>query len=62
VSREEREMSSNDGGGFGCLGIIVGVIVIWALVFGVTVDGNHYGLSCSCNDGVTVEKEHSDVH
>lgn len=40
----------------GCLSLILGVIVIWALLFGVTLDGKHYGLSgCSCKRGVQVQ-------
>lgn len=49
---------SNDGessGGCGCWGIvsfILFVIVVWALLFGVTIDGRHYGVSCSTERGV----------
>ena len=39
----------------GCLTVIVVCIALWALVFGVTVDGKHHGLSCSSEDGVKVE-------
>lgn len=39
---------------FGCVGCVVTVIVLWALLFGVTYGGKHYGLSCSCANGVEV--------
>lgn len=39
-------------GGCGCLTTIVVLVVMWALVFGVNVNGKHYGISgCGC-DGV----------
>lgn len=44
-----------DGSGCGCLSAIVFLILIWALVFGVTIGGKHYGLSCTCERGVVVE-------
>jgi hypothetical protein len=48
--------SNNNGGGspFGCLGCIVTILVMWALLFGVTVGGKHYGVGCSCSEGVRV--------
>jgi hypothetical protein len=36
----------DSGGYLGCLGMIVFVFVLWALLFGVTYKGKHYGLSC----------------
>jgi len=43
----------NGGTGcFGCLTIIAFFIIVWALIFGVTVGGHHYGISCSTADGV----------
>lgn len=39
---------------FGCIGCVLTVIVLWALLFGVTYGGKHYGLSCSCANGVEV--------
>lgn len=40
---------------FGCLPLVISCLVLWALLFGVTIDGKHYGVSCSCENGVTVE-------
>jgi hypothetical protein len=40
----------------GCLGIVVILIALWAVVFGVTVDGKHYGLtSCKTDGGVHID-------
>ena len=50
----ENKSGSGGGGGCGCLGIIVFCLLVWALVFGVTVDGRHYGIGCTCAEGVTV--------
>jgi len=49
------ELELNTGGCLGCIGTVVAIIVLWALIFGVTIGGQHYGLNCSCNDGVEVE-------
>ena len=47
--------SNSSGGGCGCISIIAACLFVWALVFGVTVGGKHYGFSgCDCN-GVHVE-------
>ncbi len=40
----------------GCLGWIVAVLLLWALFFGVTWDGKHYGIGCSRERGVEVYK------
>lgn len=40
----------------GCLSVILGVILLWALLFGVTWDGNYYGISCSTERGVEFHK------
>ena len=39
----------------GCVMVIVALIILWAILFGVTVGGQHYGLDCSCDQGVQVE-------
>lgn len=49
-------MSDNNSGGIGCLPLILFGFLIWALLFGLTVDGKHYGVSCNCADGVKVSK------
>lgn len=41
-------------GGCGCLGLIVTIVALWALIFGVTYGGKHHEMSCSCNRGVEV--------
>lgn len=46
--------SSSSGGGCGCITIVVTCLFFWALIFGVTVGGKHYGLSCSTEHGVQV--------
>jgi hypothetical protein len=43
-------------GGCGCLSIIVGIIVIWAVGCGVTWKGVHYELKCGCDRGVEIEE------
>jgi hypothetical protein len=40
----------------GCLIRILCLIVIWAVCFGVTVDGHHYGIDLGCKNGVEVRK------
>lgn len=43
----------------GCWGFvtsIIAIIVLWALVFGVTIDGKHYSLSCDAKHGVVIER------
>ena len=40
----------------GCLVWILCIIVLWAVCFGVTIDGHHYGIDLSCNKGVEVLK------
>lgn len=43
----------------GCLGVIVFVFVMWALIFGFTVGGQHYGITCSFEHGVEVRTDGS---
>ncbi len=47
--------SDANSDGWGCVSIILWVIVIWALLFGVTVNGRHHGVSRSCERGVGIE-------
>lgn len=49
----------NDGCGCGCgcslatvISLILAGLLLWALVFGVTVDGRHYMLGLSCDRGI----------
>jgi hypothetical protein len=42
--------NGGNGGGCGCVGLIASILFIWALVFGVNVNGKHYGMDgCNCN-------------
>jgi hypothetical protein len=51
------EVSGNGGGCLGCMGFIICVVIIWALIFGVTIGGKHYGISsCSTEKGVQIDK------
>ena len=50
--------NSNVGSGtdaLGCAGVVLRIAFLWALIFGVTVGGKHYGASCSCDRGVAVD-------
>lgn len=40
--------------GLGCLKFVLTMIVLWALLFGVTWKGRHHGVSCTCDRGVVV--------
>ena len=46
--------NGNSSGG-GCLRVILLVLVLWALIFGVTWNGRHYEIGCSCDKGVHVQ-------
>lgn len=46
-------MSDSESSDGSCLGTILLFILIWILLFGVTISGKHYELGFSCNDGVT---------
>lgn len=50
------ESGSSDGGGLGCLWTIFVFVTIWAVCFGVTIDGHHYGIDLSCAKGVEVQR------
>ena len=51
-------MKSNEHSGCGGLvTIILAVLFIWALLFGVTIDGKHYGLSgCDPEKGLEIDR------
>lgn len=56
MGEEKRKTTTVEiGGGFGCLGTIAVLIVLWGLVFGFTWNGVKHGISCSCSKGVEVE-------
>lgn len=47
---------SSSESGCGCITFIATVILLWAVLFGLTVDGKHYGMSCSRERGVELNK------
>jgi hypothetical protein len=49
--------SGSGSSGCGCVSFVLGCIILWALVFGVTWEGKHYGLSCTCDRGVVIDWE-----
>lgn len=54
---DEDEDEDVNSEGPGCFTFVLGVIALWALLFGVTVGGKHYGLrSCSCDRGVEIDR------
>lgn len=42
-------------GCFGCLSLILFAFLLWALVYGVTIGGRHYSVSCTTEHGVALE-------
>ncbi len=48
-------MSENNSSGLGCVGTIVAALIIWGFFFGVTVNGHHYSVNCTCEKGVVVQ-------
>lgn len=46
--------NGNYSGCGGCLGVILLVFVLWALIFGVTIGGRHHSIGCSVTNGVEV--------
>lgn len=49
---EKKESSSGGSSPFGCLGCVVTILALWALVFGVTWGGIKYVVKCSATNGV----------
>lgn len=39
----------------GCLPIVISFIILWGLLFGVTWNGKHHGISCTSDRGVVIE-------
>lgn len=60
IAAERKEDDSRGGEGCGCTGCLSFVLLllaVWALAFGVTVNGKHYGMKgCSCDKGVEFDK------
>ncbi len=49
----EAVSTQNQSGCLGCVGVIIACLALWALLFGVTVGGEHYGLSgCDTEGGL----------
>lgn len=48
-----------DDGGCGCgmslVGLVLWLFFFWALIFGFTIDGRHYNIDCSMENGVEVQ-------
>jgi hypothetical protein len=40
---------------FGCLTFLLFIFFIWAIFFGVTINGTHYGISCDRHRGINIE-------
>jgi len=51
MSDEELKISCQP---FGCLILLVTIVVLWAACFGVTWNGQHHGMSCSEDRGVEI--------
>lgn len=52
---KKHETSSTDYSAWGCFPAIVSILFFWALIFGVTYNGRHYTINCSCERGVVIE-------
>ena len=54
------EASQDDSAGcnpMGCFSIVLIGLAFWALVFGVTVNGRHYGVAgCNTEQGIKINK------
>jgi len=48
----EPDCKRDDSEVWGCARTIVGILIIWAFLFGVSYGGHHYGVGCSCDRGV----------
>lgn len=59
TERDEEKSSKDDSSGcspLGCFSISLIVLAFWALVFGVTVGGKHYGVAgCDTEHGVKLD-------
>jgi hypothetical protein len=55
MSDSDIKVKVEKGGCFGCLGFIVACIIFWALLFGVTWNGKHHGISCTSDKGVVIK-------
>lgn len=49
---------SSGGGECGCFSSVLFLLLMWALLFGVSVDGKHYGIGCSCDAVIPEDGTH----
>lgn len=52
------ESSKSEAGGCcGCISVVLMLVALWGLVFGVTIDGKHYGIAtCDTKRGLVIDK------
>ncbi len=56
MTNDAEEANGGKSSDSGCLGFVVGLLLIAALLFGVTIDGKHYGLrDCGCDTGLVID-------
>lgn len=48
------------GGTCGCLSFVIFCILVWALVFGLTIGGTHYSMECTSDRGVFIQEKKVD--
>lgn len=53
----DHDCKRDDSEAWGCARTIVGLLIIWAFLFGVSYGGNHYQVGCSCDHGVEFTKK-----
>ena len=46
------EEKSSESSPFGCIGCVLTILMLWALLFGVTWGGLHYQIRCTNERGV----------
>lgn len=54
MNKNTKSSNSTVNCGCGCFSTIISILIIWALIFGITIDGKYYGVSCSCSKGVDI--------
>jgi hypothetical protein len=50
---------ANSEKGPGLLSIVLGVILLWAVFFGVTCGSTHYRINCTPDNGVKIDSDPS---
>lgn len=57
IAQRQGSGSGDTAGCGGCISAVLGFLLLWAIVFGVTVGGKHYGISgCSTDKGLEFDK------